>query len=121
VSERTSTEPAKLRDYSIRDEGFHPETGDMYSYKDGEYEFYFYIDVKVQADRVTYDIEIKRTTTDRFAGDKVEIRAEHLKRIEDNVTEYFETTDTFGREITRAEDRPRSVIFSWGMGHGRSH
>jgi hypothetical protein len=112
-------------EYEIKSNGYHPQAGDGYIYKDERYHFWFYVKLKRQAHEEQnqasgYDLVVTDASVKRFSGAEPSIVPKDQVSIEENIRHYFERVDIIGRPITHTNPGPRHVLFTWNLRHDRA-
>ncbi len=98
--------------YVIRKSGYHPQAGDVFSYKDAKYDFWFYVEAGTDGGDDNYDLIVTRASTERLGGEPPVINVSDQASIEGNIREYFQTFGLFCRPITASSPTPL-VDFTW--------
>src|SRR5215211_6955290 len=91
------TAMGKTGEFTIETDGYHPEAGDAFVYKDQKHNFWFYAGL---GDTKELELVVNRATTGRFSGYTPQIDSNDQSAIEENIQKYFESFDLLGREIT---------------------
>ncbi len=94
----TFTSVGETGEYSIAKDGYTPDFGDAFHYKDQNGEFWFYVRLKPGSDG-RGELSVWHASTGRFRGIDPSISESHVRVVEENIKRYFEAFDLFSRPI----------------------
>jgi len=109
----TFTSVGETGEFIIATDGYHPDFGRAFHYKDQNYEIWFYVRWKPLSDgRV--ELSVWFASTGRFEGVNSSISASHVRVVEENIRRYFEAFDLLGEPI--GPTNPAGPIkFDWRL------
>jgi hypothetical protein len=113
VSPFTVTGIGTEGEYVIERQGYHPQLGTAFRYKDGRYDFYFYVQTKEGLPRRT--LSVWYTSSQRFAGGPPTIDAADGDYLEQNIKHYLENVSLGSFDRVEPPSPDLAVVFDWGI------
>ncbi|HZO44373.1 MAG TPA: hypothetical protein VFB68_00680 [Xanthobacteraceae bacterium] len=111
VSPFTVTGHGAEGEYVIAKEGYHPQLHWAFSYGDGKYAFYFYVETK--EDQPRYTLSVWYISAQRFAGLPPAIDTADADYIEQNIRQYLENVSIMSFEKVVPPHPVPSTTFDW--------
>jgi len=111
---RTFTSVGETGEYSIAKNGYSPDLGNAFHYKDQNCEFWFYVRWKPLSDgRV--ELSVWNASARRMERFGFDASALNIRVVEENIRRYFEAFDLLGEPI--GPTNPAGPIkFDWRLG-----
>jgi hypothetical protein len=100
--------------YLIEQDGTHRDLKECYHYRCEKYDFWFYVDHRPSPAGHEYDLIVTYATSRRMAGGLPAVEEGDVRKIEDNIRDYFRHYNLLGRKYGPQEYVP-PIAFSWRL------
>jgi hypothetical protein len=100
-------------EYKIERNGYHPQAGQAFFYKDVKYQFYFYVDLKIDSSHAQHTITVTHFSSQLFRGGRPEIESGDADVIDQNIKGYLEAVSIFSFEKIEPPAPAPTIVFEW--------
>jgi hypothetical protein len=102
-----------IGEFTIEKHGYHPQAGQAFHYRDGKYQFYFYVDTKIDLAHNEHTITVTHFSGQLFRGIRPEIEYRDASVIQQNIQQYFEAVSIVSFDKIEPPTRAPEILFEW--------